>query len=56
MAKAKFEGAEGHEFDHAGLAPEPRDPIEDVQDDQGNLLATAATVAVGAAPVVAPLA
>jgi hypothetical protein len=46
MAKAKFEGAEGHEFDHVGLAPEPRDPIEDVQDDQGNLLATAATVAV----------
>ncbi len=46
MAKAKLDGAEAHEINNAHLAPEPRDPIEDVQDDQRNLLATAATVAV----------
>jgi predicted CoA-binding protein len=46
MAKAKLDGAEAHEINNAHLAPEPRDPIEDVQDDQRNLLTTAATVAV----------
>ena len=46
MAKAKLDGAEAHEINNAHLEPEPRDPIEDVQDDQRNLLATAATVAV----------
>ncbi len=46
MAKAKLDGAEAHEFNNAQLTPEPRDPIEDVQDDQRALLATAATVAV----------
>ncbi|MGD0562750.1 MAG: DUF5132 domain-containing protein [Roseiarcus sp.] len=46
MAKAKLDGAEAHEINNAHLASEPRDPIEDVQDDQRNLLTTAAAVAV----------
>jgi hypothetical protein len=46
MAKAKLDGAEAHENNNAHFAPEPRDPIEDVQGDQRNLLATAAAVAV----------
>lgn len=46
MAKAKLDGAEAHEINHAHLAFETRDPIEDVQDEQRNLLATTATVPV----------
>jgi hypothetical protein len=45
MAKIKLDG-EAHEIHEAPLANEPRDPIEDVQDDQRSLIATAAAVAV----------
>lgn len=45
MAKSKLDG-EAHEIHEAVLANEPRDPIEDVQDDQRNLIAAAAAVAV----------
>ena len=34
MAKAKLNGVDPHDIDQADLGAEPRDPIEDVQDDQ----------------------